>query len=220
MFKTILVAIDGSGYAREALRVANDLAKTYGSRLVLLHVVDNKPLPKELRHFAEMEDVTAPTLPTAVGERILDDWQRRAAESGVSDIKTLLREGDPAGQIIEAAKDHGGAATRVPEQDAGQSSSIEGAGSHRGHDGPQIEDLLVVAVLLEEIRPLERLNVVGHARMAEVEAMRDEARARELFGDAREHPVVLVALEAVGDKDHAGGRLARRMGVADDRLTV
>ncbi len=105
MFKTILVAIDGSGYAREAHRVANDLAKTYGSRLVLLHVVDNKPLPKELRHFAEMEDVTAPTLPTAVGERILDDWQRRAAESGVSDIKTLLREGDPAGQIIEAAKD-------------------------------------------------------------------------------------------------------------------
>ena len=68
-------------------------------------MVDNKPLPKELRHFAEMEDVTAPTLPTAVGERILDDWQRLAAESGVSDIKTMLREGDPAGQIIEAAKD-------------------------------------------------------------------------------------------------------------------
>lgn len=50
MFKTILVATDGSDHALKAQRIAADLAEKYSAKLVILSVVDDRePTPEELR---------------------------------------------------------------------------------------------------------------------------------------------------------------------------
>ena len=40
----ILVALDGSEHSDKALDLASDIAGKYGTELVLLHVLSNKPL--------------------------------------------------------------------------------------------------------------------------------------------------------------------------------
>ena len=48
----ILVALDGSDHSNKAVDLAADLAEKYGARLVLLHVLSNKPLSDAERHMA------------------------------------------------------------------------------------------------------------------------------------------------------------------------
>jgi nucleotide-binding universal stress UspA family protein len=55
MFKTILVATDGSVHAERAVGLAADIAEKYGARLVLLHVLLHDHIPEALRHMAETE---------------------------------------------------------------------------------------------------------------------------------------------------------------------
>ena len=60
MFKTILVATDGSGHAGRAVDLAGDIAEKYGARLVLLHVLLHDHIPEALRHMAEIEHMVPP----------------------------------------------------------------------------------------------------------------------------------------------------------------
>ena len=57
MTKTILVATDGSDHAKKAVALAGDLAKLYGGRLVLLHVLLHDKEPGELRRLAAVESL-------------------------------------------------------------------------------------------------------------------------------------------------------------------
>ena len=60
MFTTILVGLDGSTHAVKAATIASDLAATYGSRLVLLHVLPHGHLSEELRELGESEHILKP----------------------------------------------------------------------------------------------------------------------------------------------------------------
>lgn len=53
--KQILVAVDGSDHARRALDLAVDIAQKYDAELVLVHVVDDKPLSDSARHLVDVE---------------------------------------------------------------------------------------------------------------------------------------------------------------------
>ena len=53
--KKILVAVDGSSHSENAVLLAKDLAQKYKARLIILHVVDQKPLGPGERHMAEIE---------------------------------------------------------------------------------------------------------------------------------------------------------------------
>jgi nucleotide-binding universal stress UspA family protein len=57
MFKTILVATDGSEHADKAVDLACDLAAKYGARLLALHVLLSGDSIDQLRHWAEVEHV-------------------------------------------------------------------------------------------------------------------------------------------------------------------
>jgi len=100
MFKTILVAVDGSGHASQAVRCAGDMAKTYGATLVLLAVDGHRPLAKPLAALAKSEDLSR----SEVFERII------ASAKVLSDVpKTVKVEhhvefGDPADEILSAAE--------------------------------------------------------------------------------------------------------------------
>lgn len=132
MFKTILVATDNSDHARKAVELAGDLAEKYGSRLILLHVVNPSQYSPDLRHMAEIEHLIsttrepAPGITTAPGAwttrlddlrtnasntqevltglgRHLLEQSKQALSASVSDLDTELMEGDPVQCILDCA---------------------------------------------------------------------------------------------------------------------
>ena len=133
MFKTILVAADGSRFAERAVEAASGLAALAGARLVVFHVLHRR-LPEELLHMAEVEHLVEPaeTGPralaggpgataalggrrlaeaaevedaiAAIGQRVVEEAQGVARRAGVKEIAARIETGDPARQILAAAK--------------------------------------------------------------------------------------------------------------------
>ena len=68
MIKKILVATDASEYSRNALRLAVDVAKQYGSQIVLLHVINPQPyqVPAIAAHFFQ-------ELIDDIGKRVMEE---------------------------------------------------------------------------------------------------------------------------------------------------
>jgi len=101
--RKILVAYDGSEPASRALEIASDIAKRYGAKLYVLHVV---PLPEDYLstylYYPEMEDQLISKLIEA-GRNLLEK-AREAASSLSVDVETVLERGDPGKKIVEKAE--------------------------------------------------------------------------------------------------------------------
>ena len=97
-FKKIFVAVDFSAQAREALRVASDMAVAGHAELTLVHVWQHD-------HAFEPSLAGPPgTIYDDILERIqqdLDDWKRRAEEMGVSHVRTAVIRGQAWKEIVE-----------------------------------------------------------------------------------------------------------------------
>ena len=103
----ILVAVDGSDHAHNAVLLASDLAQKYEAELLLVHVVSSKPMGAEELHLAEVE--FADRL-SQVGldepDSVLESYGRagfgpflRTQESRNKVVRQILGE-----QIVKAAK--------------------------------------------------------------------------------------------------------------------
>jgi nucleotide-binding universal stress UspA family protein len=103
--KRILVAVDGSDSALKAARMGADVAKSFGARLTLVHVVPKLLLPPDAYGLtiAEVEKEHR-----AYAEKLLE---RTIAQLGRADleISTTVLYGSPAEAIAEesAASDIG-----------------------------------------------------------------------------------------------------------------
>lgn len=134
MFKTILVAIDGSDTASRALDAAIDLAKVQKAALYIAHVhLHGRPV-EELERLAEVEHIVPAlathALPSAVpnattigevfsgaehearvvsvmGDLILNRAKQRALEAGVEKVETYSASGDYADEILGAIDETG-----------------------------------------------------------------------------------------------------------------
>ncbi len=135
MFKTILVATDGSDHAKRAVGLAADLAKKYQAKLIALHVMGNDPLPDDDRHLVEVEfadeikkfpaavatnEIHSIGVPTLIGQhRVKDEILRQLIgkhllqlaekeirEGGANNVVTVLEKGDPAASIIRVAAEN------------------------------------------------------------------------------------------------------------------
>lgn len=103
MLSRILVAVDGSPYAERALKYAVDLAKKYGSKLIIVHVI--------LRRFYAVTPSEAGVLATttfvkemqAEGKAILDKAEAVAKGEEVS-YESKLASGVPADEIIKISR--------------------------------------------------------------------------------------------------------------------
>lgn len=130
MIKKILVAVDGSRPARKALDWAINFAKCFESNLTILHVLSNQSLTEGERKLVESEyqvqiqealrgsaarkstkvgdllgsgtsiDVA---VRTAMGRAMLNRAKETANEKGLSSVRTVLTDGDPASTILEQA---------------------------------------------------------------------------------------------------------------------
>lgn len=105
MFERIVVATDGSDHAREAIRVACDLAGKYGSKLHIVHT------PQAVGDTLIVGYTAVPVPPTKEeiekeGREVLGAAEAEVRETGLSDFTSQLVSGDPAHAIVEEAKSH------------------------------------------------------------------------------------------------------------------
>ncbi|WP_420348983.1 universal stress protein [Pelagibius sp.] len=99
MFKTVLVAVDGSGHAANAVRCAGDIAKTYDATLVMLAVDGHRPLEAPLADLAKSEDLSR----SEVFERILASARILAEVPKGVTVEQRVGYGDPADEILDEA---------------------------------------------------------------------------------------------------------------------
>ncbi len=98
MFKTILVATDGSDNAKRAVSLASQLAEKFEAKLIALHVMGNDPLPDDDREMASVEYADElEKFPSAVAP---DSAQTAGGFIGMSAFVRQHREKDDAVRMI------------------------------------------------------------------------------------------------------------------------
>ena len=107
MFKKILVTIDGSEPAKHAFNFGAGLAERDGAELVVLIVVPNLPLyiaeEGELSYYPRLLDDLEQFHEKLLAEAI----QSLRSDRGELKASTILRKGNPARNIVEAAREEG-----------------------------------------------------------------------------------------------------------------
>jgi nucleotide-binding universal stress UspA family protein len=101
--KNILVATDGSPSAERALDMAARFAADSQAQLTILTVVQ-MAIDEDLKKFGRIEHASTRDLLEEEASAILIRAKERATETGVAQIKTLVKRGDPAEVILEVTK--------------------------------------------------------------------------------------------------------------------
>ncbi len=109
MIKTILVPTDGSEHAEKAVAFGADIAKRYGAKLSLLHVMrelGTDRIPEGLRAYARAEHVavTERDVLESVARQIVRKAEVLAREHEAPEVQPLVEIGDPAATILETAE--------------------------------------------------------------------------------------------------------------------
>jgi len=101
--KKILVPVDGSSFAMNAVNEAKKLAEAFGSEIVLLTVV-NYNLKSDVMYTGGVTDIQPVVVRAkADAEKNLADAMKALGDLG-SKTKTELLYGDPADQILDYLK--------------------------------------------------------------------------------------------------------------------
>lgn len=133
MFKSIVVAVDGSSHSFHAVAVAADLAAKYEAALSVVHVLGHGPVAPEIAHMAEAEHLVESRtragtrsvedlsgnfavargrgeseayqyqIHQAIGEQIVSRARDAAQKAGVKTIATYIEEGAAADRVLERA---------------------------------------------------------------------------------------------------------------------
>jgi nucleotide-binding universal stress UspA family protein len=110
-YEKIIAAVDGSASSLKAAASAADLSSKYGAELVLLMVARelSSALTAELKTFVREEHIDVPVgdLPTEHAENVLAGARLQAQGKGATRISTRVSRGDPAEEIMGAAKQDG-----------------------------------------------------------------------------------------------------------------
>lgn len=96
-FKTILVPLDGSKYSENALQRACELVDAFGSKIILVYVVE-KSIPVNLLDRKEYLAIMR-----KFGKNTLERATKTLSKKGIS-AKNLLREGNIVAEIEKTVK--------------------------------------------------------------------------------------------------------------------
>jgi nucleotide-binding universal stress UspA family protein len=105
----VLVGVDGSDPSLKAVDFAADLASKYNAELILLTVVPHL-LPEVdpgVEEYARLEHIRAPATELALttADNVLNNARRKAQAKGVTRISAEPSFGDPAQEIMTAARE-------------------------------------------------------------------------------------------------------------------
>jgi nucleotide-binding universal stress UspA family protein len=112
MIRTILVPVDGSGHAEQAVALAADLASKDRAHIALFHVLLLGHVPDSLRALsgkhAEAEGGELPReIRVDIAEQLLERARRIAEYHGATRVDTAWAEGPVTQRILEQAEDVG-----------------------------------------------------------------------------------------------------------------
>ena len=111
-FSKLLIPVDFSEPSLAALRMGDTIAKAFGSKMHLLHVVERSPYEV---YAAEGVLPIDPGLPVVNGQvwdaesikkAMLGQLEQLAAQSRGGPCTVEVREGNPAAEILASAKSH------------------------------------------------------------------------------------------------------------------
>ncbi len=101
-YKTIVCPVDGSELSELAESHAAYLSRVSGAKLILLHVVEKWYHATHIvTDSSEWQAIHEEWLKK--GQELLDKEETRLRETGVTNISTLLRDGDASHEIIALA---------------------------------------------------------------------------------------------------------------------
>ena len=137
MINKLLLAVDGSANAQRATDIAGELAARLNAELFVVHVLMHGRPSAELVHMAEVEhiveeahmvispgisyvagshpellggqpdDPRTPRIISAIGDQIVRIAKARCTDQGAKTVKTDVRSGDFAEEILMAAEEFG-----------------------------------------------------------------------------------------------------------------
>lgn len=110
--RLILCATDGAPSAQKALEFAADLARERAGKLLVMHVPQthgSSLMILGLEEFERVEHIRVAEAEMLRGaaERVAEQGACFARERGAPNIEAVVAEGDPAGRIVEVARDRG-----------------------------------------------------------------------------------------------------------------
>ena len=100
----ILVALDGSDHSKKAAELAVDIAKKWSAEVNLIHVREEKNIPKGFKEFAKAERTSDYFSMVCERDQFLGAAETRLRAAGVKVAEPICAFGDPADQIIKEAK--------------------------------------------------------------------------------------------------------------------
>jgi nucleotide-binding universal stress UspA family protein len=108
MFGSIVVGTDGSETANQAVKEAIGIAKALGARIEIVSAYE----PVSGTRLREEAKQAPADLEWMVNERAdvevtLTEAKEQATNSGVTDVRTYARQGDPADAILDVAEEFG-----------------------------------------------------------------------------------------------------------------
>lgn len=104
-FERVMIAVDGSATSKRAVRVGHGLAKQFGAAIALVHVLD---IAKGLSPELGIVDSRIVDELRVMGLEVLDRYSQEispAGECAVIPVTRVIREGNPASEIVRAADD-------------------------------------------------------------------------------------------------------------------
>ena len=105
----ILVGVDGSASSLRAVDFAADLASKYNAELIVLTVVPHfwPQVDSAVEEYARLEHIPgpAPELVLTTADNLLDKARKKAQANSATRISAASSFGNPAHEIIAAAKD-------------------------------------------------------------------------------------------------------------------
>lgn len=108
MFKKILVAIDGSRHAIEALDRGVELQKLTGAELYLLCVYKHHSLFEASLSIGRPADVQiADSALESFAKEVVEDAKKHAEEQGSPAVRGFVKSGKPSKTIVEFAEAKG-----------------------------------------------------------------------------------------------------------------
>jgi nucleotide-binding universal stress UspA family protein len=106
MFSSIVVGIDGSETAREAVRQATVLARSVGARIELVSAYEPVSDARLREVIAVPQDLHWIINPREDVEATLEAAAAEIREAGVA-VEVFARQGDPADAILDVAEERG-----------------------------------------------------------------------------------------------------------------
>jgi nucleotide-binding universal stress UspA family protein len=102
-FKAILVATDFSECAGAAFKVAKNLARQFGAKIVLLHVIQQRIVARVAEHLKEKPDSLLPEF-REEAQQHLDAFLQECCHEGL-EVASMVTVGIPFQEIAVVARD-------------------------------------------------------------------------------------------------------------------